>query len=80
MRSSRVGVQGMMGQQQSTFASTSNLVQGNYIGTNVRMLNNKNPDLTFGEGQAAKNEVAMEEMTITHEGLERKRSFRRSRN
>jgi len=35
LRSSRVAVQGMMGQQQSTFTSTSNLVQGNYIGTDA---------------------------------------------
>ncbi|MBK6750823.1 MAG: hypothetical protein IPG67_12655 [Acidobacteria bacterium] len=33
---SLIGVQGMMGQQQTTVTSTSNVVQGNYIGTNRR--------------------------------------------
>ena len=76
LRSSRVGFQAMMGQQQSTFTSTSNLVQGNYIGTNVRMLNNKNPELTrYGLRQGV-DDVAIEELTIVHEGITRPRTTR----
>lgn len=33
---SLIGVQAQMGQQQSTYTFTSNVVQGNYIGTNRR--------------------------------------------
>lgn len=80
MQSSRVGVQGIMGQQQSTFTSTSNIVQGNHIGTNVRMLNNKNPELNRYGVQARGNDLLMEETSIVHEGIELKRSGRRSRN
>lgn len=62
-------------QQPNVMASPSNLGR-----PTISMLNNKNPDLTFGKGQAAKNEVAIEVFEIAHKGFERKRPLRRSRN
>ncbi len=58
---------------------TTSLVQGNYIGTNVRMLNNKNPELTRYGLQARGNDVLMEETTIVHEGIVLSRSPKRIR-
>ncbi len=74
-----IGIQGMMGQQQSTFTSISNAVQGNYIGTNVSLLNNKNPDIFTTGLQSRSSQISMGGTAIAPQGHVSTRSGGRRR-